>query len=138
MIRQITQVSGGFFMMDFSRTLLDFHLFVSSENVSSGEINTTQKQTAGSQKQKIKTRVVIFTNILIINTFLIDFNGHWELNLSLLLQITKNSTENKNKTLSSMIIFDHHSVLIHTVQKVFTAIVPHFIQNLSTDLSKNG
>ena len=58
MIRQITQVSDAFFMMNFARTILDFHLFCSYQNVTSGEMNTTIKtQIAGWQKEKIKTRL---------------------------------------------------------------------------------
>jgi len=38
MIRQITQVSDAFFMMNFARTIRDFHLFCSYQNVTSGGV----------------------------------------------------------------------------------------------------
>ncbi len=41
MIRQITQVSDAFFMMNFAGTILYFHLFCSYQNVTAGEINAT-------------------------------------------------------------------------------------------------
>jgi len=41
MIRQITQVSDAFFMMNFAGTIPYFHLFCSYQNVTAGEINAT-------------------------------------------------------------------------------------------------
>lgn len=56
MIRQITQVSDAFFMMNLAKTILDFHLFCSHQKVTLRDYNcsTIKYKMHGGKQEEIK------------------------------------------------------------------------------------